>query len=121
VTEREAILRKIDVGDLFHASAPNGASLICLTLRVTKSSIHAKRITTQSHHSFDPATGIEQRDGEPSAIDSVARLPDDTREALLGLDRVYAKGWQDEHHKLTDAEKRALLFIGRFYRENPLP
>jgi len=91
-----------------------------LTLRVTKSSIHGKRITTQSHHAFDPVTGIEQCDDLPSKIDSIAALPSDIFEALMGLDRVYSKGWQDEHHKLTDAEKRALLFVSGFYRENPL-
>jgi hypothetical protein len=121
VTEREATLRKLDAGDVFHATAPNGASLICLTLRATKFSIHAKRITTQSHHAFDPVTGMEQSEPIPSIIDSVARLPPDILEALLGLDRVYSRGWQEEHHKLTSEEKRALLFIGGFYRAHPLP
>lgn len=47
--DRKDALRLLAVGEIFHAEAPNGASLICLTLAVTETGIHARTVTTQSH------------------------------------------------------------------------
>jgi hypothetical protein len=132
VTDREAVLRKIAVGDIFHASAINDASFICLALQIRETTIFARRVTTQSVHEFDRATGIGGRQHSPLVIDSVAPLPDDVREAILGLDRKYREDefryaedptWKmpDEEAKLTAAQIRALGSIARIYAGNPLP
>ncbi|MFI5001286.1 MAG: hypothetical protein ACHQK9_15520 [Reyranellales bacterium] len=131
MTNREAALRRIAVGDIFHASAPNGASFICLALKVREDTIFARRITSQSVHEFSRATGVEDPDGVPLTIDSAAPLPPDIREIMLGLDRKYR---EDEYRRaedpnwempandarLTKDEIRGLRFVGDFYRDNPI-
>ena len=87
MAHREEALRRIAVGDIFHASALNGASFVCLTLQVTDNLIMARRVTTQSVHNFDRTTGVEGPEDKPLTIDSVAPLPIDIRDILLSLDR----------------------------------
>jgi len=90
MTQREVVLRRIAVGDLFHGRPGEGtASFICLALQVRDKTIFARRITTQSVHEFDRTTGVENVDNNPVVIDSVAPLPGDIRDILLGLDRKY--------------------------------
>ena len=127
MTDRKALLGKLDVGDIFHAEAPNGASLICLVLSVDQTTIQARRVTTQENLEFNRQTGVAQ-DGD--VINSVAHLPIDIHNVFLGLDQKYRllMGMDKKHRfedperlKLTDAEKKALLFVGRHYASNPLP
>ena len=75
-------------------------------------------------HEFDRTTGVENVDNNPVVIDSVAPLPGDIRDILLGLDRKYreaeyrraeAPNWRlpEDEAKLTKDEIRALLFVGK--------
>lgn len=132
MTDREVSLKKIAVGDIFHASAINHASFICLTLQVRERTIFARRVTTQSVHEFDRATGIEGPGHSPLIIDSIAALPDDIREIMLGLDRKYREieirqaedpDWEppEGSSRLTPDQRRAILFIAKFYPAHPLP
>jgi CRISPR/Cas system CSM-associated protein Csm5 (group 7 of RAMP superfamily) len=132
MTQREARLRRIAVGDLFHGRPRRGtASFICLALQVHEKTIFARRITTQSVHEFNRATGVEIDDRNPIIINSVATLPHDIREILLGLDRKYRESeyryaedpdWemQAEDAKLTKDEVRALLAAGKMHDDNPI-
>lgn len=133
MTEREAALNRIAVGNIFHAGIQlgEGPSYVCLTLQVRESKIFARRMTTQSVHWFDRASGVEI-DDERVVVNSVATLPEDIHQIMLGLDRKYREDelryaedpdWvmPDEETKLTAEQKRALLFIGKFYRDHPLP
>jgi len=119
---REIALRSIAVGDIFHGTCPNGASLICLVISVTEATIHARRVTTQEDIEFDRELGVERSgDGRVLAtIDSVAPLPADIHEVMLGLDRRYRFGHGLERLKLTDVEKRAFSFIHDYYPSNRL-
>src|ERR1051326_8424505 len=131
MTSRHAALKNIAVGYIFHGR-PNGtSSFICLTLQVREKSIFARRITTQSVHEFDRSTGVEKVDNNPVVIDSVAPLPDDIRDLLLGLDEKYREGeyhraeepdWEmpADKAKLTKNEIRALLFVSKHYEKNPI-
>lgn len=132
MTDREASLRKIAVGDIFHARATNDASFICLALQVREKTIFARRMTTQSVHEFDRTTGIEGPEHSPLIIDSIEPLPADIRDEMLGLDRKYQEdeqhraedsNWKmpDEEAKLTAEQIRTLLFIAKFYSAHPLP
>jgi hypothetical protein len=132
MTQREATLRRIAVGDLFHGRPRQGtASVICLALQIRERTIFARRITTQSVHEFDRMTGVEIDDSNPVIINSVAPLPSDVREILLGLDRKYRESeyryaedpdWEmpAENAKLTKDEIRALLAAGKVHDENPI-
>jgi fatty-acyl-CoA synthase len=132
MTDRDAALRTISVGDIFHAGVGrSGASYPCLVLRIRENAIFARRITTQSVHWFDRTTGVEI-DEDAVVIDSIAPLPDDIREIMLGLDRKYREDevrraenpdWEmpEEEVKLTKAQIRGLLFIAHFYPAHPLP
>lgn len=121
-TDRKTALAAIAVGDLFHATTPNGASLICRALEVSGSTIRARTVTLQYALEFDRATGTATPEihGErvPCTVDSVASVPSEIRDALLSLDR--AESNQAEGHKLTKSEQRALVFAALFYPANPI-
>jgi hypothetical protein len=132
VAEREAALRKIAVGDMFHASVGlDGPSYPCLALRVREDAIFARRMTTQSVHWFDRRTGAEIDDGR-IVIDSVEPLSDDIREIMLSIDRLFREAehrhaeepdWvpAENHFHQSKDRIRAPLFIGDFYAAHPLP
>jgi hypothetical protein len=118
---RKKLLRQIVVGDIFHAEAPNGASLICLTTKVSKTIIEARTVTTQKHYRFSRTTGLGQSEARVKcAIDSVAPLPIDIHNVMLGIDRKFRLVFDVADLKLNNAEKKALLFIDSYYAENAL-
>jgi hypothetical protein len=129
--DRETQIGRLVPGDIFHAGAPNGASLICLVLGVKGNTIRARRVTTQEEMEFDRRTGkAEVGDTRiPCVIDSVVPLPTELHEAFVKLDRKYRalmamdeeSRFQDlERLKLSDAENKALNFVGSYYESNPL-
>ncbi|HLG45930.1 MAG TPA: hypothetical protein VKY24_06790 [Reyranella sp.] len=133
MTDREAALQKITVGDIFHASLrpDSGPSYICLTLQVHDDRIFARRTTIQSVHWFDRKTGVEIGD-DRVVIDSVEPLPEDIRKIILGLDQKYREDeyrWAEDpdweppegSSRLTLDQRRALLFIADFYPAHRLP
>ncbi len=124
MTDRQTALRNIAVGDIFHGQAPNGASLICLALKVTETTIYARAVTTQFSYEFDRSTGVAEWEFNghkvPCTIDSVVSLPAEIHETMLGLDRIYADKSRDEAHKLTEDERRALVFAAKYYSANTL-
>jgi hypothetical protein len=131
--DREAALKKIAVGDIFHAGVrpDSGPSYICLALQVRDDTIFARRMTTQSVHWFDRKTGAEIG-SDKVVIHSTAPLPDDIREIMLSIDRLFREAeyrdaeepnWEppeDYFHQSKD-QIRALLFIADFYPSHPLP
>ena len=127
---RKTLIGNLRVGDIFHAEYPNGASCVCLVLSVNNAAVHARRMTTQENLEFDRHTGMERvNDGQTQAvINSVAPLPSEIHNIFLALDRKYGqiepKDWGEsdlERFKLTEAEKKALLFVGTHYAANQLP
>lgn len=126
MTRREVIIRSTAVGDLFHATSPNGASLICLALEVTDTAIVSQTVTSVYDLNFDRETGTAERDfhGESvvCTIDSVAPLPDEFKKTLVAVHRVYANKDEDDDEvsKLREAEHRALTFAAQYFPANPL-
>ncbi len=111
-------LSRLVPGDIFHATCPNKASLICLVESVTSDRIEARRVTTQDHETFDLCTG-QTLSADPAmrcTIDSIAPLPVDIHNVMLGLDRKMRLRFE----KLSREEKDALLFIADFYPSRPL-
>lgn len=131
MSDRKRLIGTLDVGDIFHAEYPNGAKCICLVLSVNDASIQARRITSQENLEFDRQTGVERDSNAQSlaVINSVVPLPPDIHNVFVALDQKYqaVHGQKDifernpEYFKLTDAEKKALLFIYTHYASNPLP
>lgn len=129
MTDREAALRSLAPGDMFHGRSPtNRASLICLVTEVNDSTIFARRVTTQEDYQFDRQTGVALGD-VPSKIDCVAPFPADVYDTFLALDRKYQSLLAMERSgieidldqlKLTPAEHRALLFVDDHLEANPL-
>ncbi|AMM12941.1 hypothetical protein AX768_01235 [Burkholderia sp. PAMC 28687] len=138
MSDREGLLRSLVVGDIFHASFPSenpgGPSLVCLAEVVTDTSVQARTVTTQYRFRFSLKTGeaesideamLAVRGGEEvvCTIDSVAPLPVDIHNVILGLDRKSRLERFDrnpERVKLNDAEKKAIMFISSYYPANPL-
>lgn len=109
--DRKAALHHIDVGDIFHAEGSNGASLICLTLSVTDATIQARTVTTQYPVEFDRETGIAEWGSGQAVIDCTDVLPEDIFRIMMQIDRKYGSELDLDNSKLTDDEKRALIFI----------
>lgn len=118
--DRRTALGTIDVGDIFHAEHPNGASLICLTVSVTDAMIVARTVTTQQYYEFNRETGVARAGAVECVIDSVAPLPGDIHNVMLGIDRKFGTERHLERFKLTEDEKRALVFVASFYPANPI-
>lgn len=94
---RESKLRAIKVGDIFHAEAHNGASLLCQALAISDTTIQAQRMFMRDEIlRFDRTTGFEEGETDaPLKTDSVAPPPDDSRYVILRafmLSNVY---WSD--------------------------
>ena len=134
--DRAAALGRIAVGDMFHANASNGASLLCLTMAVTSTTIQARNVATQIIYDFDRCSGLADwvvfGKRYVCTIDSVATLPKDIHEIMLSLDQKYREGEyrdaEDPERKLqpgeaalTKEQVRGLLFVSKFYAANPLP
>lgn len=117
-----SLLRKLVVGDIFHAKTPNGASLICLVTRLDKTRIEARIVTTQKNVRVNRNTGLGKPGVERVAcvVDSVAPLPTAIHNEMLGLDRKFRLARSEEDFKLTNSEKEALLFVDSFYSERPI-
>ena len=121
MADRKAVLRNIKVGDIFHAVAPNGASLVCEALAVSNAAIEAQRMFMPGEiYRFDRTTGVDDREGIPGKIDSVVPLPDDIRDVLLKLDHRNRTSNAPGSAKLSEPEKKALLFIYDHYRSNQI-
>jgi hypothetical protein len=133
MSDREAALRRVAVGDMFHASLgrKDGPSYPCLALQVREDAIFARSVTTQSVHWFDRTTGAEI-DDDRVVIDSVEPLPADIHEIMLSIDRLFREAehrraeepdWvpAENHFHQSKDQIRALLFIGDFYAAHPLP
>lgn len=120
MTDRATALGNIAVGDIFNAECPSGAGLLCLTLSVTEHAIQARTVTTQRLYEFDRRLGRRLGGKSECVIDSVAALPADIHNILLGLDRRYRLGKDPDRFALTADEKRALVFVASFYPANQL-
>jgi hypothetical protein len=85
---------------------------------ITSDRVEARRVTTQGHVTFDLNTG-QTLSNDPKVrctIDSIAPLPADIHNIMLGLDRKMRLRFD----KLSREEKDALLFVADFYPANPL-
>jgi hypothetical protein len=122
MADREAALRCLAVGDIFHAESPNGASLICLVTSITEPIIGARTVTTQRYLEFNRQTGIAELGNEPvrCTIDSTTPLPVEVHDVMLEIDRKFRLEHNPEPRKLNDAEKRALLYVDSHYSSNQL-
>jgi hypothetical protein len=98
--------------------------LICLVTAVTDTTIHARTMTTGYLLKVDRQTGEGEVEGpiETTAckIDSVSPLPVEIHNIMLGLDRKSRLERNEERTKLTEDEKRALLFLDAHYESNRL-
>jgi hypothetical protein len=121
MADRKTMLSKLVVGDIFQADGPNGACLPCLIYAVTATIIKARAVTTQAHYEFNRETGIGNwRGGIPITINSIAPLPVEIHNIILGMDRKYRLLYGMERAKLTDDEIRALLFLSEHHLTNQL-
>lgn len=118
-------LGRLVAGDLVHASGPTLPTQICLVTGITETGIQARSVTIQFPFLFNRKTGVgvAYEDGHefPCTIDSIEPLPVEIHQTLLGLERKYRLVDDLDKLKLDKHEMDALLFIGGFYRENPLP
>jgi len=121
MSDREALIRNIEAGDIFLGQSSTGASLLCQARTIGETTIGAQRLFMNDvTFEFDRTTGLADSDGVPCRIYSVAPLPPDILQILLALDHRHRTSTEPGTAKLTDAEKRALRFIYNFYRENPI-
>jgi hypothetical protein len=117
------LLRRLEVGDIFHAVGENGAVAICLVLGVDETAVISRRITTQDCCKFDRTTGKSVPGDEffTGTVTSVEPLPPDLRNTFLEMDRQFRLGHRgEEGRKLTAFQKAVLLFIDDHYAQYPI-
>jgi hypothetical protein len=121
-TNRESSLRNLIVGDIFSGACPDGRILICLVTSITEKTIQARSVPTQKNYCFDRQTGIEEgvEMSVACTIQSVEPLPLDVHNVILGLDRKFRLVRDIERLKLSETEKKALIFIDSYYSSYPL-
>jgi len=94
-------------------------------MSIRGATIYARTMTTQYLLKFDRRSGKGELKEEvttiPCTIDSIAPLPVDIHNVMLGIDRKFRLEWKDERIRLNDDEKRALLFLDAHYEANLLP
>lgn len=117
MTDRSADLRRLAAEDIFHAESPNGASLICIVSSVADTAILARTVPTQRHLEFDRHVGVAKWGTESilCIIDSIEPLPTEVRSMILNIDRKFRLQQEPEGFRLTDAEKRALVYVDSHY------
>jgi hypothetical protein len=132
MTDREIVLRRIEVGDIFNAEDATGPVRTCLTIFVTGTTIHARSITTQEVIEFDRKTGVATHSWHSAryeyVISSVAPLPADIHRTMLSVDLKFRDvGHEPEREgkmaksALSKEQIRGLLFVEDFFRAHPLP
>ncbi len=125
MSTRRALLSQLALGDIIHAAGPGAPSQICLITAITGKIIQARSVTTQLRFEFDIESGIGAADLDGQTIictiDSVCPIPVELHNILLGLDRKFRLENDTERLKLTEAEQNALLYVGKFYPDHPLP
>lgn len=86
------------------------------------SSCLARTVTTQKRARFDRRTGAGEWESEQVScvIDSVAPLPTDIHNVMLGIDLKFRLTQSIDGLKLNEDEQKALLFIDAYYAENKL-
>jgi len=122
VKDRKTLLGNLAVGDLFHAESPKAPNLICLVVSITETTIQARTVTSGERFEFDRQTGVAQWVDEAVSciIDSVAPLPVDIHNVILGLDRKFRLEQDPRRVRLNDAEKQALIYVDTHYSSNRL-
>jgi len=123
--DREALLRAVLMGDVFHAQSVYGEGLICVATLVSEATIEARTVTTQKQCRFDRNAGVGTAEGSDlvCTIDSVAPLPAEIRSVVLGIDRRLWDAGDIGNINLDQAEERALRSADMYYaaRQLPLP
>ena len=122
VKDRKTLLGNLAVGDVFHAESPKAPNLICLVVSVTETTIQARTVTSGEYLEFDRQTGVAQWVDEAVSctIDSVAPLPVDIHNVILGLDRQLRLEQDARRVRFNDAEKQALIYLDAHYSSNRL-
>jgi hypothetical protein len=134
MTDREIALRKLAIGDIFHARGPEieeihgpmSASLICLVTAIDEGTIYARRIHTQDDAQFDRNTGLKWGKAR-TRIDCVAPLPTEIYQIFLAMDRRYGAAYALIHQGIevdprgarwTADERRAHDFLDEHIEAN---
>src|SRR5262245_44353550 len=106
MTDIQAKLSKLVPGDIFHACFPGReGSYICLVEAMTEQTVVSRRITTQERFEFELATGLELPASHEvrCAIDSIAPLPVDIHNVMLGLERKMRLRFEKPSREEKDA------------------
>jgi hypothetical protein len=122
ISDREALIAKLSVGDMFHASFSNKAARICIVTSMSDTALIARAVTTQEIFSFNRIFGTaESMEGAVCTIDSVYPLSREIRDVLLELDRRYGGEPGLDGGPLSGTERDALLDAGALYSAHPMP
>jgi hypothetical protein len=114
---RRSALANVEVDDMIHAEGSNGGSFICLVTGVTNTHIQARTVTHQICLQFDVELGVAYVPGHSivCTINSTEPLPSDVYDALLGIDERYRTSTDPDRARLSEVERRALIFAVRHY------
>lgn len=121
---REELLSLLVPGDILQAIHHDGdGTPPCLVISVDTETIATRSVTTQQLYVFNRRTGVTLPNGDRqgATVKSVEPLPAEIHNTLLEIDRKYRLGHRNvSSAKLTDGQKKALLFIADHYERHQI-
>ncbi len=122
LSARQAALDAVKVGDVVFGIAGNGQEKLMLVYKADQQSIFTRHVTSQTRVEFGRDGKSRQvTDGGSCTIVSVASLPPEDHETVLGLDQKMRTAKKYPEAVLSRAEVEFLLRHDRFFKANPLP
>lgn len=119
---RKQVLDAIKQGDVIYGIAAGGQEKLMLVYRTTPDTIYARHVTTQTKVEFRRDGRSRRCEGGGSCtIVSVAPLPAEEHDVVLGLDRKMREAKELTDLKLSKAEIQMLRMKAEFYQSSPLP
>ena len=102
---KEQVLSAIKVGDVIYGVAAGGQEKLMLVYRTTPDTIYARHVTTQTKVEFDRDGRSKRCEGGGSCtVVSVAPLPAEEHDVVLGLDCKMREAKELTDLRLTKAE-----------------
>ena len=119
---RKQVLDAIKQGNVIYGIAAGGQEKLMLVYRTTPDTICARHVTTQTKVEFRRDGRSRWCEGGGSCtIVSVAALPAEEHDVVLGLDRKMREAKELTDLKLSKAEIQMLRMKAEFYQSRPLP
>jgi hypothetical protein len=121
MSSREQALAAVKVGDVIFGLGAGGQEKLLLVYKVDREGFSARHVTTQMSFRFDRDGKTRlYADGGRCTVVSIAQLPPEAHQVVVGLDRKMRAGKEYPDFVLSEAEIGLLLTHGDFFKSHLL-